>query len=93
MRARVSDDPYSMVALWMIGYEDESDRSAAICICEIFGRDTAADHAARGMGVHPFGDPRISDEFAAEMVPPRRSRLPPLCGGVDVGARDVLHQR
>ena len=22
-----------------------------------------------GMGVHPFGDPRISDEFAAETVP------------------------
>jgi hypothetical protein len=69
MRSRATDDPYSMVALWMIGYEDEPDRSAEICICEIFGRDVAADHAAVGMGVHPFGDPRISDEFAAETVP------------------------
>ena len=69
MRSRATDDPHAMVALWMIGYEDEPDRSAEICICEIFGRDVYPDHAAVGMGVHPFGDPRISDEFAAETVP------------------------
>jgi beta-glucanase (GH16 family) len=68
MRARVTDDPSTMVALGMIGYEDEPERSAEICVCEIFGRDVAADHAAVGMGVHPFGDPRIRDEFAAETV-------------------------
>jgi hypothetical protein len=28
-----------------------------------------ADHAAVGMGVHPFGDPRIRGEFAAERLP------------------------
>ena len=27
------DDPTTMVALWMIGYEDEPERSAEICIC------------------------------------------------------------
>jgi glycosyl hydrolase family 16 len=69
MRAKATDDPLNMVALWMIGYEDEPERSAEICICEIFGRDVAADHAAVGMGVHPFGDPRIVDEFAAETLP------------------------
>jgi beta-glucanase (GH16 family) len=57
-----------MVALWMIGYEDEPERSAEICICEIFGRDMTIDTAAVGMGVHPFGDPTIVDEFAAEVV-------------------------
>ena len=30
-----------MVALWLIGYEDEPDRSGEICVCEIFGRDAA----------------------------------------------------
>ena len=50
----------------MIGYEDEPDRSAEICICEIFGRDMAADRAGVGMGLHPFGDPRIRDEFTVE---------------------------
>jgi hypothetical protein len=69
MRARATDDPRNMVALWMIGYEDEPDRSAEICVCEIFGRDVGPDHAAVGMGVHPFGDPRIVDEFSAEKLP------------------------
>ena len=69
MRARVNDDPRCMAALWMIGYEDEPERSAEICVCEIFGRDVGAESAKVGMGVHPFGDPRITDEFAAETVP------------------------
>jgi hypothetical protein len=69
LRARVSDDPLTMAALWMIGYEDEPDRSAEICVCEIFGRDVRPDAAAIGMGVHPFGDPAIVDEFSVETVP------------------------
>jgi hypothetical protein len=44
----------------MIGHEDEPEHSAEICICEIFGRDVAAEGAmVVGMGLHPFGDPRI----------------------------------
>jgi Glycosyl hydrolases family 16 len=69
LRARATDDPRSMVALWMIGYEDEPAHSAEICVCEIFGRDVAPGHAKVGMGVHPFGDPDIADDFAAETVP------------------------
>jgi Glycosyl hydrolases family 16 len=68
LRARVSDDPATMAALWMIGYEDEPERSAEICVCEIFGRDVAPDHARVGIGVHPFGDPQITDEFSRESV-------------------------
>ena len=66
IRLRAIDDPLSMVALWMIGYEDEPERSAEICVCEIFGRDVEPDGARVGMGVHPFGDPDITDDFAAE---------------------------
>jgi hypothetical protein len=69
MRARATDYPRCLAALWMIGYEDEPERSAEICVCEIFGRDVGADRTAVGMGVHPLGDPRITDEFAAEVVP------------------------
>jgi hypothetical protein len=69
MRARATDDPRCLSALWMIGYEDEPERSAEICVCEIFGRDMGAESAKVGMGVHPFDDPRITDEFAAETVP------------------------
>jgi len=68
LRARALDDPVNMVALWMIGYEDEPTHSAEICICEIFGRDVGPLQARVGMGVHPFGDPAITDEFAAETV-------------------------
>jgi hypothetical protein len=63
LRARAPDDPLSMVALSMIGYEDEPHRSAEICICEILGRDVRPDQVAVGMGVHPFGDPAITDDF------------------------------
>jgi hypothetical protein len=66
LRAKAIDDPSCMVALWMIGYEDEPDRSAEICICEIFGRNLTPDRAGVGMGLHPFGDPRIRDEFSVE---------------------------
>jgi Glycosyl hydrolases family 16 len=68
-RLRALTDPRAMVALWMIGYEDEPDRSAEICVCEIFGRDVGPDRALVGMGVHPFGDPHIEDEFRAEPLP------------------------
>ena len=68
VRARAIADPSNMVALWMIGYEDAPERSAEICVCEIFGRDVGPDRARVGMGVHPFGDPRIVDEFAAEEI-------------------------
>jgi hypothetical protein len=66
LRAKALDDPACMVALWMIGYEDRPERSAEICVCEIFGRNLAAGRAGVGMGLHPFGDPAIRDEFSVE---------------------------
>lgn len=68
LRASALDDPRSMVALWMIGVEDEPDRSAEICVCEIFGRDVGPGEARIGMGVHPFGDATITDDFEAVPV-------------------------
>ena len=69
LRAKALDDPLTMSALWLIGYEDEPARSAEICVCEIFGRDVHEDHALVGMGVHPFGDPSLADDFSAVRVP------------------------
>jgi hypothetical protein len=63
LRAAASDDPHAMVALWLIGYEDEPERSGEICVCEIFGRDVEPGRARVGVGVHPFGDPRLADDF------------------------------
>jgi len=69
LRAKASADPTTMVALWLIGYEDVPERSAEICVCEIFGRNVGLQSAAVGMGVHPFGDSRIADDFAAVELP------------------------
>jgi len=69
VRAKAVADPRCMVALWMIGVEDEPGHSAEICVCEIFGRTVQPDSTRVGMGVHPFGDRRIVDDFAAETVP------------------------
>jgi hypothetical protein len=63
VRARFSDDPAAMGALWLIGFEDAPERSAEICVVEVFGRDVRDGRTAVGMGVHPFGDPGITDDF------------------------------
>lgn len=63
LQARWTPHPNGMVALWMIGFEDEPERSAEICICEIFGSEVDGSKALVGMGVHPFGDPSILDDF------------------------------
>jgi hypothetical protein len=63
MCARATDDPDAMVSLWMVGLGDEAERSGEICVCEIFGRDVHEDHAVVGVGVHPFADPKLRDDF------------------------------
>jgi hypothetical protein len=68
LRAAACPDPDAMVALWMIGFEDEPERSAEICVAEIFGRGVGARTAEVGMGVHPFGDPSVTDDFSVETL-------------------------
>ncbi len=69
VRARMELSPRSMAAVWMVGLEEEPAHSAEICIFEVFGEALGAEggspSAAVGMGVHPFRDPAITDEFAA----------------------------
>jgi hypothetical protein len=63
LRARASDEPDAMVALWLIGFEDEPQRSGELCVCEIFGRDVTPDEAVVGLGVRRFADPELEDDF------------------------------
>ncbi len=65
IRARMDIGPRSMAAVWMVGLEDEPERCGEICVFEVFG--DAPD--AVGMGIHPFRDPALTDEFAAERLP------------------------
>jgi Glycosyl hydrolases family 16 len=73
VRARMDLSPRSMAAVWMVGLEEDPTQSAEICIFEVFGdalkTEGGRPTAAVGMGVHPFRDPAISDEFAASRLP------------------------
>jgi Glycosyl hydrolases family 16 len=73
IRARMQLSPRSMAAVWMVGLEDEPRRCAEICVFEVFGDalrvDGGTPSAAVGMGVHPFRDPAIVDEFEAPRMP------------------------
>jgi glycosyl hydrolase family 16 len=72
VRARLDLSARSMAAVWMVGLETERERSAEICIFEVFGDALEGEYgrrtAAVGMGVHPFRDPAITDEFAAPRI-------------------------
>lgn len=63
LRARWTPHPDYMVALWMIGFEEQPGESAEICICEIFGSEASGDTALVGCGLHAFGDPLIVEDF------------------------------
>jgi hypothetical protein len=70
VRARMDLSPRSMASVWMVGLEDEPARCGEICVFEVFGDAVGTEGgrptAAVGMGVHPFRDPALTDEFAAE---------------------------
>jgi len=66
VRARMDLSPRSMASVWMVGLEDEPDRCGEICVFEVFGDAVDPGRtAAVGMGVHPFRDPALTDDFAA----------------------------
>jgi hypothetical protein len=61
VRSRMDLSPRSMASVWMVGLEDEPERCGEICVFEVFG--DAPENV--GMGVHPFRDPELTDEFDA----------------------------
>lgn len=70
MRARGVVTPRSMVAFWMVGLEDRPERSAEICVAEMFGNAVTPGRAtAVGMGLHPFRDPSVAEDFKAVRLP------------------------
>jgi hypothetical protein len=64
VRARMEISPRSMAAVWMVGLEDEPERCGEICVFEVFGDAPQAV----GMGVHPFRDPALTEEWDAPRV-------------------------
>jgi len=70
MRAKGVVTPRSMVAWWMVGLEDAPDRSAEICVVEVFGDSIEPGSSTSvGMGLHPFRDLTVADDFEAVRLP------------------------
>lgn len=63
VRAKAIAAPNVMVAFWMIGFEDEPHRSGELCVMEIFGNEVEPGRALVGMGVHPWHDPDLTEDF------------------------------
>jgi hypothetical protein len=60
----------SMIAWWMVGLEDAPNRCAEICVAEMFGDAVERGRStAVGMGLHPFRDPTIAEDFQAVRLP------------------------
>jgi hypothetical protein len=69
LRCRAVADPAVMVALWLCGVEERPEECGEICIAEIFGTDVGPSRAVVGMGIKPFADPLLREEFAADEYP------------------------
>lgn len=63
IRAKGLKSSGNHVSLWMIGYEDAPERSGEIALFELLGTKTSATESSVRYGVHPWGDPNITDEF------------------------------
>lgn len=69
VRARAIVTARSMFAFWMVGFEDQPERSGEICVAEVFGDTVRPGFANVGMGIHPFRDPALTEDFAADPFP------------------------
>jgi hypothetical protein len=61
--------PWSMFSAWMVGIEDEPNRSGEICLVEVFGDTLGNGRAGLGCGIKQIRDPRLAQEFAADPRP------------------------
>jgi hypothetical protein len=69
IRARGVISPRSMFAAWFVGRETEPQESAEICVFEVFGDAVEPGSAAVGVGLHPFRDPAVTEDFEAVRLP------------------------
>jgi Glycosyl hydrolases family 16 len=63
VRARMELTPRSMASVWMVGIEDEPERSGEINLFEVFGDAIENGTAAVGSGIKPLRDPALTDGF------------------------------
>src|SRR4029453_2945239 len=62
--------PRSLAGFWLVGLEDQPQRSAEILVAEIFGDAVVVgESAAVGMGLRAFRDPAVTGDFEAVRLP------------------------
>jgi Glycosyl hydrolases family 16 len=66
IRAKALATKSNVVSLWMIGYEDQPERSAELCVFEVKGWNVKENKAKIGFGIHKFNDPKLKEEFYEE---------------------------
>lgn len=71
---RMMLSPRSMAALWLSGFEGDPDQTQCgeLCVFEIFGRSLTLGpepSAEVGVGIKPFRDPALRDDFATPRLP------------------------
>lgn len=78
IRARMTLSQRSMAALWLSGFEDDpgQEQCGELCVFEVFGRSLGTEPGATptasaevGVGIKPFRDPALTDDFAAPRLP------------------------
>jgi hypothetical protein len=67
-RAKATNTSGNHVSLWMIGYEDLPEKCGEINMFEIFGRDVRANSAIVRYGIHPWQDPKLTEEFYQDQL-------------------------
>ncbi len=67
IKAKGINSSSNVVSLWMIGYEDEPQRSGELCVFEIKGWNVKEKAAVIGYGIHQFADPKLNEAFFEEV--------------------------
>ena len=63
IRAKALSYKNNVCAFWMIGFEDEPNKSGEICIMEIKGWNVEERRAINGYGIRSFADTALENEF------------------------------
>ena len=67
-RAKGVNTSGNHVSLYMIGYEDTPEKCGEINMFEIFGKDVSSNSTTVGYGIHPWKDPKLTDEFYQDQL-------------------------
>lgn len=69
MKARTKLKSNNLAALWLIGFEDQPEKSGEITVFEVFGRNVSEKNTRIGLGIKKINDPSLHDEFSNIEIP------------------------